>query len=221
MSSSYDIKGRHREAIELLADTLRTIAASLETPVVAFLLLLTAAVIFMFGTIVVEYFTSHLKLKAAMPQLVDRLRDEKDTAAVIRSAGLLKRQVTALTELTKHPQLTNTAREALAVQLVTAEREHYDSITKVTDMIAKLGPMFGLLGTLIPLGPGVIALGRGDTFTLSTSLLVAFDTTIAGLIVAAVAVVISTIRKKWYVKYMTSLELAAECVLEATNDGSV
>ena len=205
----------------MLADTLRTIAASLETPVVAFLLLLTAAVIFMFGTIVVEYFTSHLKLKATMPQLVDRLRDEKDTAAVIRSAGLLKRQVAALTELTKHPQLTNTAREALAVQLVTAEREHYDSITKVTDIIAKLGPMFGLLGTLIPLGPGVIALGRGDTFTLSTSLLVAFDTTIAGLIVAAVAVVISTIRKKWYVKYMTSLELAAECVLEATNDGAV
>lgn len=39
--------------------------------------------------------------------------------------------------------------------------------------------MLGLLGTLIPLGPGIIALGQGDTQTLSTSLLTAFDTTIA------------------------------------------
>ena len=203
----------------MLADTLRQIAASLETPVVAVLLFLIAAVIFMLGTLVVELFTSRLKLKAVLPQLVDRLRIEPDTAAVIQSAGLLKRQVAALTELTKHPQLTNAAREALAVRLVTAERSRYDSITKITDMIAKLGPMFGLLGTLIPLGPGIIALGRGDTFTLSTSLLVAFDTTIAGLIVAAVAVVISTIRKKWYAGYMASLEMVAECVLEEMNVG--
>ena len=34
-------------------------------------------------------------------------------------------------------------------------------------MIAKLGPMFGLLGPLIPLGPGIVALGQGDTVTLS------------------------------------------------------
>lgn len=54
-------------------------------------------------------------------------------------------------------------------------------------MIAKLGPMFGLLGTLIPLGPGIVALGQGDTVTLSESMNVAFDTTIAGVISAAVA----------------------------------
>lgn len=59
-------------------------------------------------------------------------------------------------------------------------------------MIAKLGPMFGLLGTLIPLGPGIVALGQGDTVTLSESMNVAFDTTIAGVISAAVASVIST-----------------------------
>ena len=81
-------------------------------------------------------------------------------------------------------------------------------------MLAKLGPMIGLLGTLIPLGPGIIALGQGDTLTLSQSLLTAFDTTIAGLIVAAAALIISGIRRGWYNGYMSVLETAMECVVE-------
>lgn len=55
--------------------------------------------------------------------------------------------------------------------------------------------MLGLLGTLIPLGPGIIALGQGDTQTLSTSLLTAFDTTIAGLCAAAVCLVVTTLQQ--------------------------
>ena len=77
------------------------------------------------------------------------------------------------------------------------ERSHYEKILKVSDIIARIAPMFGLLGTLIPLGPGIIALGQGDTYTLSTSLLTAFDTTVAGLISAAAAFIISAVRRSW------------------------
>jgi biopolymer transport protein ExbB/TolQ len=109
-------------------------------------------------------------------------------------------------------------RESLAGSLLSQERGHYDLRVRITDLVMRLGPMFGLLGTLIPLGPGIIALGRGDTYTLSTSLLTAFDTTIAGLIAAAVATVISTIRKRWYARYMGQLESVTECLLEAMED---
>ena len=81
-------------------------------------------------------------------------------------------------------------------------------------MVAKLGPMFGLMGTLIPLGPGIVALGQGDTASLAASLGLAFDTTIAGLISAAVCVVISHIRRKWYEDYMVSMESIMDCILE-------
>ena len=74
--------------------------------------------------------------------------------------------------------------------------------------------MFGLMGTLIPLGPGLIALGQGDTKTLSDSLLIAFDTTVAGLISGAVSYVISGVRKSWYEQYMIGLETIFEAVLE-------
>ena len=67
---------------------------------------------------------------------------------------------------------------------------------------------------LIPLGPGIVALGQGDTVTLSESMNVAFDTTIAGVISAAVASVISHIRKRWYNDDMVSLETLMEAVLE-------
>ena len=105
-------------------------------------------------------------------------------------------------------------REALAVRLLEEEQARFDRRVMITDLISKLGPMFGLLGTLIPLGPGIIALGQGDTYTLSTSLLTAFDTTIVGLISAAVAMLISTVRKGWYGNYMSILEALTECVLE-------
>ena len=61
---------------------------------------------------------------------------------------------------------------------------------------------------------GIIALGQGDTQTLSTSLLTAFDTTIAGLCAAAVCLVVTTLRKRWYGGYMADLETLVDCVCE-------
>ena len=45
-------------------------------------------------------------------------------------------------------------------------------------------------------------------------MLTAFDTTVAGLISAAVCLVISTIRKRWYDGYMSDLETLIDCVIE-------
>ena len=173
---------------EYLNQVMYTIAQSLEVPDIVVLLILIAVSIVLVGTLLAEYFTEHIRLKVKLPQLFDELNSgEIPTAECIRNSGLLKRQKQALIELTRHPELTAIMREALAVRLITEEQAHYDRIVKVSDLVAKLGPIFGLLGTLIPLGPGIIAMGQGDTYTLSQSLLTAFDTTILGLISAAVA----------------------------------
>lgn len=201
-----------------LSNALRAVSAALQTPVMLLLLLMLAVTVIMLGTFLAEIFTERLRLKAKLPTLVDAIKMSDATLEeTIKASGLLSRQKKALLELTKHPELTPSMREALAVRLIYAERERYDVLTKLTDIITRIGPMFGLLGTLIPLGPGIIALGRGDTYTLSTSFLTAFDTTVAGLICSAVAFVISTVRKKWYDNYMATLELVMECVLEVEN----
>ena len=201
-----------------LNHVLRAIASGMKYPVIAFLIVLMAAAVILAGSIIVELFTERRHLKVKMPALVDALRSPEGTVAeTIAASGLLKRQKAVLTELTAHPELTADMRQALAVRLLEEEQARFERIVSLSDTISKLGPMFGLLGTLIPLGPGIIALGQGDTYTLSQSLLTAFDTTIAGLICAAVATVISTIRKSWYGNYMSILEALSECVLEVEN----
>lgn len=200
-----------------ISDILRAVAGSMEMPVVVILILLMAAAVFMLGWLIAEALGERRKLTKALPELLDQLRScarAEEMAAVIQSAGLLRRQKEALVELTKHPDFTPVMREALAAQLLESEDAHFSRIVQLTELIARLGPIFGLLGTLIPLGPGIIALGQGDTFTLSESLLTAFDTTVAGLLAAALASVISAVRRRWYRRYGSDLETIAECLLE-------
>ena len=198
-----------------LTDMLRALSSGLKIPVILLLLCLVAVTVIMLGSLIAELFTERMRLKAKLPRLVDEIRKEDtEITDVINHSGLLKRQRVVLLELVSHPGLTTVMREALARKLLYQEQSHYDRITKITDVISRLGPMLGLLGTLIPLGPGLIALGQGDTYTLSTSFLTAFDTTIAGLSTAAVAYVISAIRKGWYENYITTTESLAVCLLE-------
>ena len=194
---------------------LRSLCGSLRIPVIVVLLFMVAVTIILTGSLIAELFSEHRHLKVTMPELMDQIEEgEIPTEECIEQSGLLKRQKKALVELTKHPDMSETTREALAVRLLEEERNHYDTLVRFSDLIIKLGPALGLLGTLIPLGPGIIALGQGDTLLLSQSLLTAFDTTIAGLVCAAVCTVISAVRKKWYGNYDSVLETLMESVLE-------
>ena len=203
--------------VSRLNAAMRAVASAMQTPVILILMLLLAFTVFLIGWVIVEFLTERRLLKAKLPALVDALNETKnreETKACVAKSGLLKRQRAALTELLSHPELTPLMRESLAVRIVTEEQSHYDVRLKTSDLVARIAPLLGLLGTLIPLGPGIIALGQGDTMTLSSSLMTAFDTTILGLISAAAAMVISKIRKNWYNNYMSVLETAAECILE-------
>lgn len=201
----------------MLTDTLRVLASSLQAPVIIVLILLVVTMLVIFGMFVAELFTERRRFTASLAKIVDELEMYDDPARVVRTSGLLARQKTALLELLAHPEIDGTARESLAVNLVAEEQSHFDNRVRITDLIAKVSPMLGLMGTLIPLGPGLIAIGEGNTEVLANSLLIAFDTTILGLVVAAVALLVSTVRKAWYAKYMSAFESAAECVLEKAN----
>lgn len=196
-------------------DILRAVAAAMEIPDVIFLVLVLGFAVFSVGWVLCEYCTEHRHMKEDLPRLLDTLqRPETDTAAAIEASLLNRRQKAALLELAAHPDFTAGLRDSLAANLLEREQSHYDRILKCTELVSKLAPMFGLLGTLIPLGPGIIALGQGDTQTLSVSLLTAFDTTIAGLCAAAVCLVVTTLRKRWYNGYMADLETLTDCVCE-------
>ena len=199
----------------ILGKVLHSMTSVLQIPVVIILILFIAAILVAIGWIISEYMNEYKHMQVQLPKLLDDIRaGEQPIEEIIEASGLLKTQKEALIEITKHSDFNDLMLESLAANLLEREQERYDAKLKPTDLLSKLGPMFGLLGTLIPLGPGIIALGQGDTMTLSQSLMTAFDTTIAGLIVAAIAIVISTIRRGWYNNYMSVLETVMDCVVE-------
>ena len=132
----------------------------------------------------------------------------------------MMRQKRLLLELTIHKNLSPEMKENFAISILDNYNQNLDFVVKRSDLIIKLGPTFGLLGTLIPLGPGIIALAGGDTITLSNSLLAAFDTTVIGLIAASICTIISLVRRRWYSKDKVMLTLIMEAILEVEKNGT-
>ena len=201
----------------MLIEIMHALSSALQTPVIIVLLVLVVTVIVIVGMLIAELFTERRYFRLSVPTLVDELQTRGDYRRTILESDMLGRQKKALLELLSHPDATPIERESMAVNIVAQEQALYDNRIKITDLISKIAPMFGLMGTLIPLGPGIVAIGEGETEILAESLLIAFDTTVLGLIVAAVALVVSAIRKSWYAKYTSAFEAACECVLDAAN----
>lgn len=76
------------------------------------------------------------------------------------------------------------------------------------DFITRIAPMLGLMGTLIPLGPGLASLGAGDISVLTTAMTVAFDTTIIGLFAGIMGFVLGRMRRRWYDNAIASVNLS-------------
>lgn len=72
--------------------------------------------------------------------------------------------------------------------------------------LAKIGPMLGLMGTLIPMGPALVGLASGDMATLAQNMQVAFATTVVGLLIGAIGFFCNQIKTRWYAEDLTDLE---------------
>ena len=201
-----------------ISNIMRQIVSILDVPVKVVLIALLAISIVMIGGLIAEFFQrKYIRVSAA--SIIDAIKKgANDPATIIKNSAILLKQKRLLLELTIHKELTNNMKENYAVSLLDNYNQNLDYTIKKSDLIIKLGPTFGLLGTLIPLGPGIIALANGDTMTLSTSMLAAFDTTVVGLVSAAICTVISLIRRRWYSKDRVMLTLIMEAVLESEKE---
>ena len=77
------------------------------------------------------------------------------------------------------------------------------------DLLARIPPMLGLMATIIPLGPGLAALGKGDPAQLASAVTMAFDATVLGLVAGIAGLVIGKLRRRWYEETLDAMEQAA------------
>ena len=205
------------QGTETLTSLIHIISESLLAPVVIILVIFLVYAILSLGGFINEWFTKK-PLKSdgleSLLQNISKSNNPEELKSIVGSSGLYKEQKIILEKIANNHNLGPDARKAFASKLIEEEESNLLKITAKTDILVRLGPIFGLLGTLIPLGPGLSALGTGDITTLAQSLTIAFDTTVTGLTIGAIGYVISKYRKQWYDSDLTTTETVAEAILE-------
>jgi len=204
----------------ILTSFIHIISESLLAPVVIILVVFLIYAILSLGGFLNEWFTKK-PLKSdgleSLLQDISKSNSPDELKALVDSSALYKEQKEILAKIADNHNLGPEARKAFASKLIEEEESNLLKLTSKTDILVRLGPIFGLLGTLIPLGPGLSALGTGDITTLAQSLTIAFDTTVTGLTIGAIGYVISKYRKQWYESDVTTTETVAEAILEKLN----
>jgi biopolymer transport protein ExbB/TolQ len=79
-----------------------------------------------------------------------------------------------------------------------------------TRILVRLGPMLGLMGTLIPLSPALVGLASGNVQELSDNLVTAFSVTVLGLLIGGLAFVVSIVRDRMYSQDISDMEYLLE-----------
>jgi biopolymer transport protein ExbB/TolQ len=211
----YWLKGVIYLDISFVKTAIHAVSSALEIPAIIVLILGMVIVVFELGSLCVEYFKDRVGKRLHPTRILAQLAasERKDYAGIIDNSGFLKEQKTAIAGLLSNDGLDEDERRLYATQIIADEEKRLDKRVVVTDVIARIAPMFGLMATLIPLGPGLISLGQGDTKGLADSLLTAFDATVAGLVSAGIAFIISKIRKRWYLADVTAMETVLEEVM--------
>ena len=202
---------------DLLTSALNVIAQSLQIPVIIFLLAFAVFAIYIIGSLISEY-SSHKKVPVNfIRDLIYKIancKDVDDIQGIIKDAHIQQSQKVVLIEIAKSKDLREDTRRALARKLFEEEQDKIEKNLQKTDIVTKIGPTLGLMGTLIPMGPGLAALGSGDVNTLASAIIVAFDTTVVGIGAGAVAYVAGKIRRRWYEQYLSNLDALADTVLD-------
>ena len=199
----------------ILTSTLDLVSQSLQVPVIIFLLIFAIGAIILLGGLIREFRHRKTVSNVEMKNLINSISNAKsqdEILNIIESSDIPNSMKNDLREITD-TNLDLESRIALAKKLVNSREKKLEKRLSYTDIITRIGPTLGLMGTLIPMGPGLAALGTGDIVTLSNAIIVAFDTTVVGIGSGALAYVISKIRRRWYSEYIANIDVLSDVVL--------
>ncbi len=188
-----------------ISDILFWISTGLLVPVVVLLLVLFGRALLLIGTFFGQYMNMRRVQTAVTAELEGLTIANVDTLA-----DRLPNRASSLLLTFVHRMLTNAGSSAHVSQLLSQYEIASDRDMGISKMLVKLGPMLGLMGTLIPMGPALVGLSTGDIATMAYNMQVAFATTVIGLFSGAVGMITLQVKKRWYMQDITQLEFLAE-----------
>jgi biopolymer transport protein ExbB/TolQ len=195
--------------MNIITNILYWISTGLLVPVIVLLILFFVRALLMMG----GFFGQYLTVKRVNVRLNEKIKsldadglDEFCDSLPVKGASLVEdylRQVIA--------SRGNEARIELLVSEYEIEADKQLSTSKV---MTKMGPILGLMGTLIPMGPALVGLSTGDIASMAYNMQVAFATTVVGMVISAIGFVTQQFKERWLVRDMAVLEYVARLVTE-------
>jgi biopolymer transport protein ExbB/TolQ len=196
--------------MQTLTYALYAISNFLLLPVVVVLLVLLAWTLYLTGGFLREL-GERKQVKAALLKSVAAASADRELEEVWQELGAARGGLPQRF-LSLVPQRTTEAR-SLNRALSELEHDVAESIARHS-FITRVGPMLGLMGTLIPLGPALTGLAEGNVKSLASNLVIAFTTTVVGLLVSGMAYGMALARRTWYARDLTDMEYLCEKLAE-------
>ena len=193
--------------MELISDLLYWISTGLLVPVIIILIILFIRSLLLVGS----FFGHYLAMRKSSAQVRNALTGV--TIENIESVldNLPKKGSVLVVEYIKN-MIAERENKAEVKRLLAEFEIAADKDLGVCKMLAKLGPMMGLMGTLIPMGPALAGLASGDIESMARNMQVAFATTVTGLVAAAIGYVTQQVKQRWYLQDITNLEYLSEII---------
>ena len=187
--------------MDFIIQALYWISSGLLIPTIVLLLVFLAQGLFVVGGFYGLYAHRMAYEKSVKPAL-DLLSADNATEVLaadhLRNTGLVN---VYLQQLLSVAQVPVKAEKVLADFEMACEKD-----LAAVKTLAKIGPILGLMGTLIPMGPALVGLASGDMASLAQNMQVAFATTVVGLLVGAIGFFCSQIKTRWYASDLSDLE---------------
>ncbi len=193
--------------MELISDILYWISTGLLVPVIVTLIVLFIRALLLVGSFFGQYLalrktSAHVRkaLNGVTPENIDCVLEnlpKKDNVLVVH---YIKEMIKSRDD------------KAEVKRLLSEFEIEADKDLGVSKILTKLGPMMGLMGTLIPMGPALAGLASGDIESMARNMQVAFATTVTGLVAAAIGYVTQQVKQRWYLQDMTNLEYLSDII---------
>lgn len=191
-----------------ISDILFWISNGLLVPVVIILIILFVRALLLIGS----FFGQYLSIRRTDALLRDKIKAlTKDSIFELENS--LPRKSSSLVVVYMRELLAAKNNDANMQRLLADFEIAADKDLGVSKTLTKMGPMIGLMGTLIPMGPALVGLAQGDIASMAYNMQVAFATTVIGLFSSAIGFITQQIKQRWYLQDMTNLEFVYNIII--------
>ena len=197
--------------MNFISDILYWISTGLLVPVIVLLIIFFGRALLLIGGFFGQYMAIR-RTNALLGKELDELNRDNVTTL---SERLPKKNPSLVVSYIK--RLLEADDAAMRQRLLANFEISADKDLATSKTLSKMGPMLGLMGTLIPMGPALVGLSTGDIASMAYNMQVAFATTVVGIFAAAIGFITGQVKQRWYLKDMTDLEFVAELLNDNQN----